>query len=95
VILDPAACDEPLDHDEILVARTTDPAWVSLFMTAAGLVIDIGGPLSHAAIIARSLGIPCVINTDDGTQRIPDGALLTIDGSDGTVEIHPAANGDA
>lgn len=94
VILDPADCDDPLDHDEILVARTTDPAWVSLFMTAAGLVIDIGGPLSHAAIIARSLGIPCVINTEVGTQQIPDGALLTIDGSDGTVEIHPAANGD-
>jgi pyruvate,water dikinase len=94
VILDPESCDEPLDHDEILVARTTDPAWVSLFMTAAGLVIDIGGPLSHAAIIARSLGIPCVINTEDGTQQIPDGAPLTIDGSNGTVEIHPAASID-
>jgi pyruvate,water dikinase len=86
VVLDPSRC-EPLRPDQILVARTTDPGWVSLFMDACGMVVDIGGPLSHAAIVARELGIPCVINTVDGSRRIPDGARLRMDGAAGTVEI--------
>ncbi|MGA5544947.1 PEP-utilizing enzyme [Mycobacterium sp. NPDC051198] len=87
VVIDAADCLQPLSSDEILVARTTDPGWVALFMTAAGLVVDVGGPLSHAAIIARSLGIPCVINTIDGTKRIPVGAQISVDGSTGRVSI--------
>lgn len=87
VVLSAGDCDEPLDGDEILVTHTTDPSWVALFMTAGGLVIDVGGPLSHAAIISRSLGVPCVINTEDGTSRIPDGAWIRVDGDAGTVEI--------
>jgi pyruvate,water dikinase len=87
VVTEAADCTEPLSGDEILVARATDPGWVVLFMSAGGLVVDVGGPLSHAAIIARSLGIPCVINTIDGTKRIPNGALISVDGATGQVSI--------
>jgi pyruvate,water dikinase len=76
-----------LDGGDVLIARTTDPSWVPAFMTVAGMVIDVGGTLSHAAIIARELGIPCVIGTGSGTQVIPEGALVEIDGSQGTVRI--------
>lgn len=73
--------------DDILIARTTDPSWVIRFIAVAGMAIDVGGTLSHAAIIARELGIPCVIGTGTGTREIPDGALIEIDGSQGTVRI--------
>lgn len=87
VVTDAADCLQPLSSDEILVARTTDPGWVVLFMGAAGLVVDVGGPLSHAAIIARALGIPCVINTIDATRRISNGAQICIDGATGQVIV--------
>lgn len=76
-----------LGDDDVLIARTTDPSWVVRFMAVAGMAIDVGGTLSHAAIIARELGIPCVIGTGNGTQVIPDGAWLDLDGSQGTVKI--------
>jgi phosphohistidine swiveling domain-containing protein len=87
VVTDPALLTEPLEPDEILVARTTDPSWVTVFLTAGALVIDVGGALSHGAIIARELGIPCVIGTGDGTRQIPDGARVKVDGTTGTVEV--------
>ncbi|MFL0277919.1 PEP/pyruvate-binding domain-containing protein [Mycobacterium sp. SMC-19] len=86
VVTDPNATVE-LDADDVLIARTTDPSWVVRFMAVAGMAIDVGGTLSHAAIIARELGIPCVIGTGNGSQVIPDGALVEIDGSAGTVRI--------
>jgi pyruvate,water dikinase len=55
-------------------------------MLAAGVVIDIGGPLSHGAIVARELGIPCVINTGDGTRRLATGDRVRVDGGAGRVE---------
>jgi pyruvate,water dikinase len=86
VILDPsqAGAFEPGD---ILVCETTDPSWVVFFQLAAAVVIDVGGPLSHGAIVARELGIPAVINTRTGTHTIPDGAHIRVDGSAGHVEI--------
>jgi len=60
---------------------------VSLFMSAGGMVVDLGGALSHAAIVARELGVPCVINTGNGSAVIPDGALIRVDGSSGLVTI--------
>jgi pyruvate,water dikinase len=87
VVVDPAACDGPVGPDEVLVARTTDPSWVSLFLTAGALVIDIGGPMSHGAIVARELGVPCVIGTGDGTRRISTGDRVRVDGHAGTVEV--------
>jgi phosphohistidine swiveling domain-containing protein len=87
VIHDPSAVDTPLGPDEILVARTTDPGWVSLFMRAGAIVVDIGTAMSHAAIIARELGIPCVVNTGEGTARLADGARLKVDGGTGVVLV--------
>jgi pyruvate,water dikinase len=84
VVLDPT---EPLEPGEILVCETTDPSWTSLFLVAAGLVIDIGGPISHGAIVARELGVPCVINTRTGTRRLQTGDLLRVDGSAGVVQV--------
>ncbi|HEV7687756.1 MAG TPA: PEP-utilizing enzyme, partial [Acidimicrobiia bacterium] len=86
VVVDPLAGD-PLQPGEILVCETTDPSWTSLFLVAAGLVIDIGGPLSHGAILARELGVPCVINRRIGTQVLRTGDLLRVDGDAGRVEV--------
>ncbi|HYF24204.1 MAG TPA: PEP-utilizing enzyme [Baekduia sp.] len=86
VVVDPMDAD--LDDGDILVCRTTDPSWTPLFMLADALVIDTGGAMSHGAIVARELGVPCVINTVTGTRDIPDGATITVDPGAGTVEIH-------
>jgi pyruvate,water dikinase len=72
---------------EILVTPTTDPSWSSVMFISIGLVVDIGGALSHAAIVARELGIPCVVNTKHGSQMLRTGDLVRIDGSQGTIEI--------
>jgi pyruvate,water dikinase len=85
VVLDPDF--DEVEPDEILVAPTTDPSWASIMFISAALVVDIGGALSHAAVVARELGIPCVVNTRDGTRRIQTGDRLRIDGRAGTVEV--------
>jgi pyruvate,water dikinase len=76
-----------LEPGEILVATITSPAWTPLFMTAAAVVVEVGAAVSHAVIVSRELGIPCVVSLADATSRIPDGALLAVDGSRGTVTI--------
>ena len=85
VLLDASAGD--LEPGEILVCETTDPSYASYFLVAGGCVIDIGGALSHGAIVAREVGIPCVINTRTGTRKLRTGDRIRIDGSAGTVEI--------
>jgi pyruvate,water dikinase len=85
VVTDPALAD--MEPGDILVAHTTDPSWASLMFMAAALVVDIGGQLSHAAVVARELGIPCVMNTLDGTRALHDGDRLRVDGAAGTIEI--------
>jgi phosphohistidine swiveling domain-containing protein len=72
---------------DILVCHATDPSWASVFLMASGVVIDIGGMLSHGAIVARELGIPCVINTGSGTQRLHTGDRIRIDGTAGAVTV--------
>jgi pyruvate,water dikinase len=84
VIHDPLV-ETTLEPGEILVCATTNPAWITLFLVAGALVIDVGGPLSHGAIAARELGIPCVINTRHGTTRLRTGDLVVVDGDAGTV----------
>jgi pyruvate,water dikinase len=86
LILDPQE-DDPLEPGEILVCRTTDPSWASTLMLASALVIDIGGPISHGAIVARELGIPCVIGTKTGTSAIGNGDTLRVDGGQGEVTV--------
>ncbi|MGQ0465100.1 MAG: PEP-utilizing enzyme [Sporichthyaceae bacterium] len=78
---------EDFEPDEILVAPTTDPSWASIMYVSAGLVVDIGGALSHAAIVARELGIPAVVNTGDGSRRLRTGDRVRVDGGAGTVEV--------
>lgn len=87
LIVDPAECGEPLDPGEVLVTSATDPSWASMFATAAALVIDVGGAISHGAIVARELGIPCAINTKTGTRTFRDGDIVRVDGVAGTVEL--------
>lgn len=72
---------------DILVAPHTDPSWTPLFMTAAGVVVDVGGQISHAIIVSRELGLPCVVSATDATSRIPDGATVEVDGDNGTVTV--------
>lgn len=74
---------------EILVCPTTSPSWTILFAIAGALVTDGGGPLSHAAIVAREHGLPAVVGTVDATIRLTDGQLVTVDGTAGTVTVHP------
>jgi pyruvate,water dikinase len=85
VLTDPGQ-DVP-DPGEVLVCHTTDPSWASYFLGAAAVVIDIGGPLSHGAIVARELGLPCVINVGDATTRLRSGDRVRVDGVAGTVSI--------
>jgi rifampicin phosphotransferase len=76
-----------LEPGDILVAPITDPSWTPLFVPAAGVIVDVGAPLSHAIIVSRELGIPCVISATDATRRIPDGAMVRVDGNTGIVTI--------
>jgi pyruvate,water dikinase len=92
VVVDPFDA-EPLEPGEVLVCRFTDPSWAPLFSLADALVIDIGAAASHGAIVARELGVPCVIGTNDGTRRIRTGDRLLVDGSTGRVEILERAAG--
>ena len=69
------------------MAPITDPSWTPLFVPAAGVVVDVGAPLSHAIIVSRELGIPCVVSATDATRRIPDGATVEVDGDTGQVRI--------
>ena len=72
---------------DILVAEMTTPAWTPLFAMAAGVVTDIGGPLSHGSIVAREYGIPAVLGTGVATRRIHSGQTITVDGSEGVVTM--------
>ncbi|HYL42111.1 MAG TPA: PEP/pyruvate-binding domain-containing protein [Ktedonobacteraceae bacterium] len=72
---------------DILVARITTPAWTPLFALAAGVVTDVGGPLSHSSIVAREYHIPAVLGTGVATERLSSGQRITVDGDAGTVTI--------
>lgn len=78
---------EDLESDEILVCEVTDPSWCALFPLVAGMVVDIGGPLSHAAIVAREMGIPCIVNTKDAVARLSTGMRVRLDATNGTVTV--------
>ena len=78
---------EQVNPGEVLVCHTTDPGWAPLMHAASGLAIDVGGPLSHGAIVARELGIPCVIGTGEGTRVIRSGDRVEVDGGAGRVRV--------
>jgi phosphohistidine swiveling domain-containing protein len=85
VVDDPSFAE--VEPGEVLVAPTTDPSWSSVMFVSAALVVDIGSALSHAAVVARELGIPCVVGTRDGSRALRTGDLVRVDGSAGTVEL--------
>jgi phosphoenolpyruvate synthase/pyruvate phosphate dikinase len=72
---------------EILVTRATDPGWTPLFINAKGIILEIGGALQHGAVVAREYGIPCVSGLDGATDKLRDGQLVEVDGSNGIVHI--------
>lgn len=83
VILDPVGAR--LEPGEILVAPSTDPGWTPLFLTAGGLVMEMGGANSHGAVVAREYGIPAVVGVADATARITTGDRIVVDGTAGAV----------
>ncbi len=83
VILDPVGAH--LEPGEILVAPSTDPGWTPLFLTAGGLVMEMGGPNSHGAVVAREYGIPAVVGVPEATVRLATGQRITVDGGAGTI----------
>ncbi len=86
VVLDPS---DPtvLQPGDVLVAPMTDPAWTPLFVTAGAVVVDVGAALSHAIIVSRELGIPCVVSAIDASRKIPDGAEIEVNGDTGEVTV--------
>jgi rifampicin phosphotransferase len=86
IVLDPMVAPD-MDITDILVAPTTDPSWAPLFLSVGGVVVNVGAVGSHAAIVSRELGVPCAVSVVQATERIPEGALITVDGSTGTVTI--------
>ncbi|KOS58192.1 phosphoenolpyruvate-utilizing protein [Rhodococcus rhodochrous KG-21] len=87
IITDPEDAPD-LEPGEILVAPLTDPGWTPIFTSAEAVVVNVGSPMSHAAIVSRELGIPCVLGVRGATKKIKDGAKLTVDGAAGTVTVH-------
>jgi rifampicin phosphotransferase len=86
VISDPSNPGD-LQPQDVLVARHTDPSWTPLFSAVSAVVVDVGATISHAVIVARELGVPCVTSATNATSLIPDGALIEVNGSTGTVTI--------
>jgi phosphoenolpyruvate synthase/pyruvate phosphate dikinase len=87
VILDIAEAD--LEPGDILVTAYTDPSWTPLFVAIKGLVTEVGGLMTHGAVIAREYGLPAVVGVEDATRLIQDGQRIRVHGSDGYVEILP------
>jgi phosphohistidine swiveling domain-containing protein len=76
-----------LEPGEVLVAPATDPGWTPLFLAASALVMEMGGMMSHGAVVAREYGIPAVVGVPGATERIATGDQLVVDGSAGTVSL--------
>ncbi|WP_435817885.1 rifamycin-inactivating phosphotransferase [Micromonospora aurantiaca (nom. illeg.)] len=85
VVADLAGAD--LEPGDILVTAHTDPSWTPLFVAVAGLVTEVGGLMTHGAVIAREYGLPAVVAVPDATRLIPDGGRIRVHGTDGYVEL--------
>jgi pyruvate,water dikinase len=85
VVLDMAQAD--LDAGDILVTTATDPSWSPLFVAIAGLVTEVGGLMTHGAVIAREYGLPAVVGVDGATRLIRDGQRIRVHGTEGYVEV--------
>jgi len=87
VILDMAQAD--LDAGDILVTAYTDPSWTPLFVAISGLVTEVGGLMTHGAVIAREYGLPAVVGVEHATRLIRDGQRIRVHGTEGYVEVLP------
>jgi phosphoenolpyruvate synthase/pyruvate phosphate dikinase len=87
VILDMAQAD--LEAGDILVTAYTDPSWSPLFVAVAGLVTEVGGLMTHGAVIAREYGLPAVVGVPQATRLIRDGQRIRVHGTQGYVELLP------
>jgi nucleoside-diphosphate-sugar epimerase/phosphohistidine swiveling domain-containing protein len=85
-IVRPETIDD-LQPGEVLVAEVTDVGYTTAFSYAAAVVTELGGPMSHAAVVAREFGIPCVVDVQDATRRLPPGAPVEIDGDSGEIRV--------
>jgi pyruvate,water dikinase len=85
VVLDPRGAQ--LAPGEILVCPATDPAWTPLFLAAGGLVMEVGGMMTHGSVVAREYGIPAVVGVDQATTRLRTGQRIRVDGSAGRVVV--------
>jgi pyruvate,water dikinase len=79
--------DADLDEGDILVTSFTDPSWTPLFISVKGLITEVGGLMTHGAVIAREYGLPAVVGVENATQLIKDGQRIRVNGTDGYVEI--------
>lgn len=79
--------DADLDEGDILVTSFTDPSWTPLFVSIKGLVTEVGGLMTHGAVIAREYGLPAVVGVENATKRIKDGQRIRVHGSEGYIEI--------
>ncbi|HSR31957.1 MAG TPA: PEP-utilizing enzyme, partial [Anaerolineae bacterium] len=91
VVLDPH--DAPLAPGEIMVCPGTDPAWTPLFLVAGGLVMEVGGLMTHGSVVAREYGIPAVVGVSQATRRLHTGQRVRVDGTSGRVEVLEGENG--
>ncbi len=89
-IVRPETIDD-LEPGEILVAEVTDVGYTAAFSYAAAVVTELGGPMSHAAVVAREFGIPCVVDAQSATRRLPPGSLIEVDGATGQIRVLDAA----
>jgi phosphoenolpyruvate synthase/pyruvate phosphate dikinase len=85
VVLQPG--DVALEPGDILVTPFTDPSWTPTFLTVAGLVTEVGGLMTHGAVVAREYGLPAVVGVDGATLQIRDGQRIRVDGSAGTIVV--------
>ncbi|HZK04749.1 MAG TPA: PEP/pyruvate-binding domain-containing protein [Actinomycetaceae bacterium] len=76
-----------LEAGEILVCAGTDPAWTPLFLTAAGVITEVGGLMTHGAVVAREFGLPAVVGVHGATTRLPTGTRIRLDGATGLIEV--------
>jgi phosphohistidine swiveling domain-containing protein len=80
-----------LEPGEVMVAPLTDAAWTPLFLVAGAVVVDMGALNSHAVVVSREVGLPCVLSVTGATSLLTDGMLLTVDGTAGTVRVDAVA----
>jgi pyruvate,water dikinase len=85
VVLNPRQAN--LRPGEILVCPGTDPSWTPLFLSAGGLVMEVGGMMTHGAVVAREYGIPAIVGVDQATRRLHTGQKIRIDGSTGLIQL--------